>query len=74
MPAVPDFSAPTHARFRNKLGEIVALAKAGDIKGLKAMEINPVSTSPKAMARFRDLCIIALNARKAGRAKARSTQ
>ncbi|GAA0607901.1 hypothetical protein [Paenochrobactrum glaciei] len=65
MPAAPDFSAPTHARFRKKLAEIVAMAKAGDIKGLKAMKINPVSTSPKAMARYRDLCIIALNARAA---------
>ena len=63
MSAAPDFSAPTHARFRNKLAEMVALAKAGDIKGLKAMEINPVSSSPKAMAKYRDLCVIAIEAR-----------
>jgi hypothetical protein len=32
----------------------------GDLEGLKAVEINPVSTSRKAMARYRDLAIIAL--------------
>jgi len=30
---------------------------------MKAIEINPVSTSPKAMARYRDLAIIAIEAR-----------
>lgn len=63
LPAAPDFSKPTHARFRAKLAKLVALAEAGDIEGLKAIEINPVSTSPKAMARYRDLAIIALVAR-----------
>ncbi len=59
----PDFSKPTHARFRAKLAQIVALAEAGDIAGLQAFEINPVSSSPKAMARYRDLCVIAITAR-----------
>lgn len=63
LPPVPDFSAPTHARFRKKLAEIVALAEAGDVPGLKAMVINPLSSSPKAMARYRDLSIVALSAR-----------
>jgi hypothetical protein len=63
LPAPPDFSAPTHARFRARLGHIVALAEAGDIAGLRAIVINPVSSSPKAMARYRDLCVIALEAR-----------
>ncbi len=53
----------THARFRAKLAHIVALAEAGDIAGLQAFEINPVSSSPKAMARYRDLCVIAITAR-----------
>lgn len=66
MPTPPDFSAETHARFRKKLGEIVALAKAGDIKGLKAVEINPISSSPKAMDRYRNLAVIALQAKAAG--------
>ncbi len=63
LPTAPDFSKPTHARFRAKLAQIVALAEAGDIEGLQAFEINPVSSSPKAMARYRDLCVIAITAR-----------
>ena len=63
LPQAPDFSKPTHARFRAKLAQIVALAEAGDIIGLQAFEINPVSSSPKAMARYRDLCVIAITAR-----------
>ncbi|MBW7057532.1 hypothetical protein KY389_12650 [Paracoccus bogoriensis] len=63
LPEPPDFSAPTHARFRNKLAKLIELAGAGDIVALRAVEINPVSSSPKAMARYRDLCVIALEAR-----------
>ncbi|NUB46728.1 hypothetical protein GEU84_020250 [Fertoebacter nigrum] len=63
LPTAPDFSKPTHARFRAKLAQIVALAEAGDIAALQAFEINPVSSSPKAMARYRDLCLIAITAR-----------
>ena len=63
LPQAPDFSKPTHARFRAKLAQIVALAEAGDIAALLAFEINPVSSSPKAMARYRDLCVIAISAR-----------
>ncbi len=63
LPPAPDFSKPTHARFRAKLAQIVTLAEAGDIAALQAFEINPVSSSPKAMARYRDLCVIAITAR-----------
>ena len=63
LPQPPDFSKPTHVRFRAKLAQIVALAEAGDIAGLQAFEINPVSSSPKAMAHYRDLCVIAITAR-----------
>ena len=45
LPQPPDFSKPTHARFRAKLAQIVALAEAADIAGLQAFEINPVSSS-----------------------------
>jgi hypothetical protein len=62
LPEPPDFSAETHKRFRNKLASVVDLAKAGDLKGLHAFEINPVNSSPKAIARYRDLCVIALEA------------
>ena len=63
LPIAPDFSKPTHARFRAKLAQIVALAEMGDIAALQAIEINPVSSSPKAMACYRDLCVIAIAAR-----------
>jgi len=63
LPPPPDFSAPTHARFRGKLEGLVALAERGDIEGLRVVAINPVSSSPKAMARYRDLCVIAVTAR-----------
>lgn len=63
LPQAPDFSKPTHARFRTKLAQIVALAEAGDIAALQAFEIKPVSSSPKAIARYRDLCVIAITAR-----------
>jgi hypothetical protein len=62
LPEPPDFSAETHKRFRNKLASVIDLAKAGDLKGLRKFEINPASSSPKAIARYRDLCIIALEA------------
>jgi hypothetical protein len=65
LPEPPDFSAETHKRFRNKLASVIEVAKAGDLKGLRAFEINPVSSSPKAIARYRDLCIIALEAQAA---------
>ena len=45
------------------LAKLVSLAEAGGIEGLKAIEINPVSTSPKAMARYRDLAAMAIEAR-----------
>jgi hypothetical protein len=67
LPEPPDFSAETHKRFRNKLAAVVELANAADLKGLRGFEINPVSSSPKAIARYRDLCIVALEARAAQR-------
>jgi len=64
LPPPPDFSAPTHSRFRNKLEGLIALAERGDAQALAAVTINPVSSSPKALARYRDLCIAAIKARK----------
>lgn len=65
LPEPPDFSAKTHERFRGKLSQIVELAKAADVKALKAFHINPCSTSPKAMDRYRNRCVEALEAGKA---------
>jgi hypothetical protein len=62
LPTPPDFSKPTHARFRKTLDAIVAAAKAGDIKALKADKTEPKSSSRVALCRYRDLCIVALSA------------
>lgn len=62
MPPKLDFSADTHTRFRPTLAKIEAAAAAGDVKALRAIEINPVSSSPKAMIRWRDMCVAALSA------------
>jgi hypothetical protein len=62
LPEPPDFSAETHKRFRPKLEELKKLVAAKDIKGLKAFAINPVSSSPKALDKFRNLAVTALEA------------
>jgi len=67
LPEAPDFSAATHARFRGKLEQLQALVKAGDIAGLKGFAINPVSSSPKALDRYRNLAVLALEAKAAKR-------
>jgi hypothetical protein len=38
------------------------LAEAGNIAALRAFEIKPVPPSPKAMALYRDLCVMAIAA------------
>lgn len=63
LPPAPDFSAPTHERYRGKLAELVAMAKAGDVKALKAFPINVTSSSPRALDRYRNLCVLALEAK-----------
>ena len=68
LPPVPDFSAPTHKPHRKRLEQVVALVEAGDIEGLKAFKINPVSSSPKAIDKYRNLAVIALEARGSGAA------
>jgi hypothetical protein len=63
LPPPPDFSAPTHARFRAKLAALVELAGKADAAGLRDIPINPVSSSPKALARYRDLAVLPIEAR-----------
>jgi hypothetical protein len=65
LPPVPDFSAELHKRNRGRLAQLVAMAEKGDVAGLEAFPIKPNCTSPKAMARYRNLCLIALNVRAA---------
>jgi hypothetical protein len=64
LPPKLDFSADTHARFREKLHEVEALAAKKDIAGLrKAKWPGFESSSPKAIHRWRDICIAALSAK-----------
>ena len=68
LPAPPDFSAKTHERYRSKLAALIELAEAGDVAGLKAFPINPYSSSPKAMDRYRNRCVEALEGQRMGKA------
>lgn len=66
LPTPPDFSAATHKPYRKRLEVLVALVEAGDIAGLRDIEmIPPRSSSPKALHRYRDLALMALAARHA---------
>lgn len=65
IPAAPDFSAPTHASHRKIHAQIVAMVETGDVAGLKAWEHKHYSSSQKALARYRDLAVMALSARAA---------
>lgn len=65
VPAPPDFSADTHAPYRKVLGEVHAAAKAGDLAALRKIKVNPTSSSPKAVERYRLICLDALKAKKA---------
>lgn len=60
MPKAPDFSADTHKPFRKIMAAVIAAAISGDIKALKAVKVEPKSSSRKIVARYRDLCILAL--------------
>ena len=68
LPPVPDFSAPTHAGYRNKLAAIVAMVEDGDIAGLLADDTEAKSSSRNAIVRYRDLAIFALQAKAANKA------
>lgn len=64
MPDAPDFTAETHKPYRAKLAALVALVEAKNIKGLRAFEIKPSSSSPKALIKYRDLAVIAIQAKR----------
>lgn len=63
LPTTPDFSANTHKAYRGKLATLVSLVEAGDLEALKAFPINPYSTSPKALNKYRNLAVLALEAK-----------
>ena len=58
----PDFSAPTHKRFRSALDKVVEAAQSGDLETLRSLvgAVNPASSSPKAIKRYGDIAIAAL--------------
>lgn len=60
LPAPPDFSAETHKNWRKKLGELTDMVAKRDVAGLREYKINPISTSPRALERYRDAAVIAL--------------
>ena len=62
----PPISARTHARFRKNLDEVDALVERGDIEALPAYEYAGfLSSSPRAIMKFRDLTLVALRAQTA---------
>jgi hypothetical protein len=62
--AAPDFSAETHTRFRPHMALIVEAAKAKDLKALRGLKWDGfLSSTPKAMERYRAICIAALSAK-----------
>jgi hypothetical protein len=66
IPSAPDFTAETHKRFRAKLAAVVALVEAGDVEALRAYQYAGfVSSSPRAILKYRDLALVALEARAA---------
>lgn len=70
LPEAPDFTPPSHKRFRKALATIIAMVEGGDIAGLKADTMEPKSSSRVMICRYRDLAIIALEARAAKAAAA----
>lgn len=66
LPTPPDFTANTHKYYRPKLTEVVKMAKAGDVKGLRAFKINGSSTSPTAIKKYIACALKALAAKAKG--------
>lgn len=62
VPPKPDFSAPTHKPWLGIFDEIVKATEAKDMSALRKIKINPTSSTPKAMDRFRSICLSALKA------------
>lgn len=63
LPTPPSPHAPSNAKYAPDVAALVDLAKAGDVAGLRAFPINPVSSFRKAMDRYRQLAITALEAK-----------
>ena len=70
LPTPPNCALESNKRHRPKLALLDALIAAGDIAGLRGVEIKLSSSTPKALDRYRNLAIAALEARLAKAAKA----
>lgn len=67
MPEAPVFGSASGAPYQRRLDKIVAAANAGDVAALKAFNISDqvVNTRIQQMARYRDLVVVALEAKAA---------
>jgi hypothetical protein len=55
---------PAEERYKRIAEPLQALADAGDIAGLEAFHIKTYSSTPKRLAKWRDLAVMALKARR----------
>lgn len=65
IPRPPDFSAATHRGYRARLRRLVELVKAGDVRALKRESFRSNATSPRALGKYRDLAVLAMQTRRA---------
>lgn len=65
MPALPDTSASNWKPHLALLTQVHKAAKAKDIRALKALVIKPYNSLTKRTLRYRDMCVDALQAKKA---------
>jgi uncharacterized protein (DUF433 family) len=67
LPEPPDYSAKTHEPYRLLINSCEKLARAGDLRGLQDLQICParkeLSSTPRSLKRWRDLCVRALSLR-----------
>lgn len=68
LPPLPSFGGQDKARYAKQVEELGALTAKKDIKGLNALEIPTYSSCRRAMAKYRDLAVIALQAQAAKKA------
>ena len=63
MPTPPDFSPASYAPDRKRLAELVALAEAGDVAGLRAYSVRVYYSAALELDRYRHRAILALEAK-----------
>jgi hypothetical protein len=64
------FAAETHRPFEKRILALAALIRAKDEKGLKALQVKEISTTPIMLGKLRDLALAALQAKAEKPAKA----